>query len=136
MINDESASFNQKTLTNISIKKSLSELLIIQYFRLPKDYLVPFGPLDQNGSLMATVDVLPLRNELSVLKKIKAFLCFKWKPDEELVKQKAAAIFERDVFGSKYDFGKVLHDINLLNHHREWNFDHLLEYDRLAGKIL
>ena len=106
-----------------------SKILLKYLFRLPEDYLVPFGPLKQPGALMATVDVEPIWQELSFTQKLKAVVSFQWKPDEALMHDKAIQILQRDVFGLESDFGDVIHEINLLHHHREWPLNELNECD-------
>ncbi|MBB2143954.1 hypothetical protein GM921_00525 [Pedobacter sp. LMG 31464] len=112
------------------MKIKLSKLLLKYYFRLQEDYLVPFGPFDQKGSYMASVQIEPIWKKLKLSSKLKAILTIRWKPDNEEMIAKAKEVLHNDVFGTKTDFGNVLFDINLLHHHRKWDLDYLTAIDQ------
>ncbi|MFC5282022.1 hypothetical protein [Pedobacter alpinus] len=122
--------------SHTNLKQKFTKLLLYKYFNLGKDYLVPFGPNNQLGSIMISVPVLPLWSRLSNREKIKAILKSKWLPENEVVLQMAEEIIIRDIFGTKEDFGDILYKINLLNNHRVWNFDKLSLKDKEKIKAL
>lgn len=115
---------------------NLTKLLFKYYFKLADDVLVPLGPTNQRGSLMAAVYLQPLWERQSIPKKIFALLRVKWRPDNDGVQEEAKKVFMNDFFGSEDDFGPELFELQHWHHHRKWNFDHLNKNDDEKAQAL
>lgn len=78
---------------------------------------------------IVNVPMIHLWNRDTQKNKVKAFLKFKYQPDQELIQQIANEIFLEEFFGSKDDLAKPLLELMIWHQNRNWCLLHLEKSD-------
>jgi hypothetical protein len=119
----------RKFIDLLSMKFSITKLLLKYYFRLEDEQLVMLGTVIQKGSLTAVLYTEQLWKQVSFSERLLSVLKLNWNPSAKLLEHEAKKVFLESTFGTENDYGHKLYNLMVWHGSRKWNQDFLTEHD-------